>query len=183
MNGTSKLAQVVFSILSALFTTFTTALNFIIPCFLVIMLDVFTAWMLQRRVHKRHPEHSDGKFKSEYKFRIIITLILVFVLLILGAYVDMLIIKTGDYAVRFAAGMFLFYEFWSCLENWSSENENKFARVLQRIMVDKAERHFNVDMHELKPDDNQTDASGEPKNNQKNNLSYGKMRNSFAVHP
>ena len=110
MNGTSKLAQVVFSILSALFTTFTTALNFIIPCFLVIMLDVFTAWMLQRRVHKRHPERSDGKFKSEYKFRIIITLILVFVLLILGAYVDMLIIKTGDYAVRFAAGMFLFYE-------------------------------------------------------------------------
>ena len=167
MNGTSKLAQVVFSILSALFTTFTTALNFIIPCFLVIMLDVFTAWMLQRRVHKRHPERSDGKFKSEYKFRIIITLILVFVLLILGAYVDMLIIKTGDYAVRFAAGMFLFYELWSCLENWSSENENKFARVLQRIMVDKAERHFNVDMHELKPDDNQTDASGEPQNNQK----------------
>jgi len=79
----------------------------------------------------------------------------VFIAIILGAYVDMLIVKNGDIAVRFVMAVFLFYELWSCLENWSSENDAPIARALQRIMVNKAERHLNVPLKDiLTPGDN-----------------------------
>ena len=51
---------------------------------------------------------------------------------------DTLVLISGNgFAVRFVVGVFLFYEVWSCLENWSSENDNKIAKALQRIMVNK----------------------------------------------
>lgn len=36
------------------------------------------------------------------------------------------------------------------LENESSCNDAKWAKIAQRIMVDKTERHFDIDLHELK---------------------------------
>jgi len=36
------------------------------------------------------------------------------------------------------------------LENESSCNDARWADVAQRIMVDKTERHFDIDLHELK---------------------------------
>ena len=56
---------------------------------------------------------------------------------------------TDGMAVRFAVAVFLFYEIWSCLENWSSENKQPIARALQRIMVNKAERHLNVPLSDI----------------------------------
>ena len=145
-----KLLQYVTSIFGGLLLAFETSLDYFVPCFLAIMLDVFTAYMLSRRVHKKHPEHSDGKFKSEYKYRVMITLIVVFVVLLLAAYVDMKVrMATDQLAVRWAMGVFLFYEGWSCLENWSSENNQPFAKALQRIMVNKAERHLNVPLKDI----------------------------------
>ena len=35
-------------------------------------------------------------------------------------------------------------QLWSILENASSENEKIWAKVLQKIMVNKAERHFDI---------------------------------------
>ena len=68
----------------------------------------------------------------------------------LASYVDELVIKGDDgFAVRFVVGIFLFYETWSCLENWSSENDNKIAKALQRIMVNKAERHLDVPLSDI----------------------------------
>ena len=79
-----------------------------------------------------------------------ITLIVVFVVLLLAAYVDMKVrMATDQLAVRWAMGVFLFYEGWSCLENWSSENNQPFAKALQRIMVNKAERHLNVPLKDI----------------------------------
>jgi hypothetical protein len=45
--------------------------------------------------------------------------------------------------------VFLFYELWSCLENWSSENDKPIAKAMQRIMVNKAERHLNVPLSDI----------------------------------
>lgn len=146
----SKLTQYAVSILGGLLLAFETSLNYLIPCFLSIALDVFTAWMLSRRVHRKYPENCDGKFKSEYKWRVMITLGVMFVVVILAAYVDQLIFRDSeDTAVRWTMGAFLFYELYSCLENWSSENDNPFARALQRIMVNKAERHLDVPLSDI----------------------------------
>ena len=79
-----------------------------------------------------------------------ITLGVMFVVMILAAYVDMKVRQSDDqWAVRFTMGAFLFYEAWSCLENWSSENDEPIAKALQRIMVNKAERHLDVPLSDI----------------------------------
>ncbi|MDR1116215.1 MAG: hypothetical protein LBL33_08755 [Tannerella sp.] len=88
-------------------------------------------------------------------------MIIAFVLLIIAAYVDMLVIRDGDTAVRASMCIILFYEGWSVLENWSSENENKIARALQRIMVNKAERHLNVPLSDILLNERKENENGE----------------------
>ena len=146
----AKLTQYLVSIFGGLLLAFETSLDYFVPCLLAIALDIFTAWMLDRRVHRKYPENCDGKFKSEYKYRVMITLGVMFVVLILAAYVDILVRRSDDQlAVRVAMGAFLFYEGWSCLKNWSSENDTPFAKALQRIMVNKAERHLDVPLSDI----------------------------------
>ena len=41
-------------------------------------------------------------------------------------------------------------EIWSSLENESSCNGKKWAKLLQEIMVDKTERHFDIDLSKFK---------------------------------
>lgn len=145
-----KLLQYATSMIAGFVLSFETSLDYFIPCLLAITLDVFSAYMLSRRVHKKHPDRCEGKFKSEYKYRVMITLGVMFVVLILAAYVDHKVRMSDDQlAVRFAMGAFLFYELWSCLENWSSENDQPFAKALQRIMVNKAERHLDVPLSDI----------------------------------
>ena len=145
-----KLLQYLASVCGGLLLAFETSIDYFMPCLFAIALDVFSAWMLGRRVHRKYPDRSDGKFKSEYKYRVMATLGVVFVVLILAAYVDLLVRQSTDQlAVRWAMGAFLFYEGWSCVENWSSENDNPLAKALQRIMVNKAERHLNVPLSDI----------------------------------
>lgn len=75
---------------------------------------------------------------------------------------DTLVLISGNgFAVRFVVGVFLFYEVWSCLENWSSENDNKIAKALQRIMVNKIERLLDVPLSDiLTPDDKKPEHPG-----------------------
>ena len=144
-----KILQYVVSVGGGLLVAFETSVPYFVPCFLAVVLDVISAFYLGRRMHKKYPDRADGKFKSEYKYRILYTMIIIFVLVIIAAYVDMLIIKNGDMGVRAVLCVFLFYQGWSILENWSSENDNKIARALQRIMVNKAERHINVPLADI----------------------------------
>jgi len=145
-----KLLQYATSIFGGVILAFETSLDYFMFCFLAIGLDVFSAYMLSRRVHKKYPKQSDGKFKSEYKWRVMITMGVVFVVIILASEVDIKIRHADDgLAVRSAMGAFLFYEIWSCVENWSSMNDNKLAKALQRIMVNKAERHLDVPLSDI----------------------------------
>ncbi len=139
-----------FVIYAGMFAAIENAIPAFIPCLIVTVLDIYSAWDLSKRVHKKYPDRSDGKFKSEYKYRIFKTMIIIFSLLIVAHYVDSYIPIANKLAVPFTVCMFFFYQFWSILENWSSENDNKMAKVFQRIMVNKAERHFGINMPELK---------------------------------
>ena len=138
------------SIIAGAVAAIETSIDFFIPCFIAVILDVIAAYFLSKRVHKKYPDKSDGKFKSEYKNRILVTMIIAWLCIILAGYVDMNVRQAADgLAVRFSVAVFLFYELWSCCENWSSENDNKLARALQRIMVNKAERHLNVPLSDI----------------------------------
>lgn len=146
----NHLLQYLTSAIGGLLLAIGTSIDYFIPCLLAISLDVFTAYMLSRRVHRKYPDNCDGKFKSEYKYKFMITLGVSFILMILAAYVDMNVRQSTDQlAVRYAMAAFLIYEGWSCLENWSSENDEPFAKALQRIMVNKAERHLDVPLSDI----------------------------------
>jgi hypothetical protein len=120
---------------------------------IVIGLDVFSAWRLSRRVRRSYPDRCDGKFKSAYAMRVVTTFIVVYLAMIAGAYLDELAIEAaGRQALNCVVWAFVFYELWSCLENWSSANGNPLARAMQRIMVDKAERRLGVTLPSLHKD-------------------------------
>lgn len=148
---TSKLIQWVASVTGGLIISIETALNFFVPCLLIIIIDVYSAYRLGVRVSKQHPEKSDGKFKSSYVTRILVTMLIIFATIIVANYVDRHVINSTDsmFAVRFVVAVFMFYQIWSILENWSSLNGNKIARALQRFMVNKAERHFNIELKDI----------------------------------
>lgn len=150
----SKISQYAVSIAGGLLVAFEVSILYFVPCLIATVIDIWAAYCLSRRVHKLHPEKADGKFKSEYKYRVMYTMIVALVAIILAHYVDMYVIKEPDLTVRWVIGFFLFYQLWSVLENWSSENDNKLARVLQRIMVNKAERHLNIPLSDILLEEN-----------------------------
>lgn len=124
---------------------------FIIVCTLAVLADCYTAWSLSRRVKKRFPGANDGKFKSNYAGRVFITLIKVYSLTILVHLIDAMVFpEIALHLPQVVAGAVCFWQIWSMLENESSCNDAKWAKIAQRIMVDKTERHFDIDLHELK---------------------------------
>lgn len=124
---------------------------FIFVCTLTVLADCYTAWSLARRVKKRFPGANDGKFKSKYAGRVFITLIKVYSLTILVHLIDAMVCpEIALHLPQVVAGAVCFWQIWSMLENESSCNDAKWAKIAQRIMVDKTERHFDIDLHELK---------------------------------
>ena len=125
--------------------------HFILVCTLAVLADCYTAWSLSRRVKKRFPGANDGKFKSNYAGRVFITLIKVYSLTILVHLIDVMVFpEIALHLPQVVAGAVCFWQIWSMLENESSCNDAKWAKIAQRIMVDKTERHFDIDLHELK---------------------------------
>ena len=124
---------------------------FILVCTLAVLADCYTAWSLSRRVKKRFPGLNDGKFKSNYAGRVFITLLKVYSLTILVHLIDAMVFpEIALHLPQVVAGAICFWQIWSMLENESSCNDAKWAKIAQRIMVDKTERHFDIDLHELK---------------------------------
>lgn len=146
---TERFYQHFIAIMGGLLIAFESSIPYFIPCMIAVLLDVFFAWKLGKRVAKKYPKIADGKFKSSYKYRIFETMIMGLILIILAYYVDTLVVQDGNIITRYCVGIFIGYQIVSMLENWSSENDNKFALLLQRILVNKAERHFNIDLTEF----------------------------------
>lgn len=112
-------------------------------CFFAIVLDCFTAWRLSRRVKAANPENADGKFRSDKASKIFPTLLVIYACIVLGYSIDVKICTGIDLGLaNWIAGGFCFVQLWSILENESSANGATWARVLQKIMVNKAERHI-----------------------------------------
>ena len=126
---------------------------FIIICTIAILFDCYTAWSLSRRVKRKYPGANDGKFKSRYAGRVFITLIKVYALTILAYLVQTFILEGLPIKLaNIVAAAVCFWQVWSMLENESSCNDAKWAKIAQRILVDKTERHFDIDLSELKED-------------------------------
>ena len=126
-------------------------LPFIVICTIAILFDCYTAWALSRRVKKKHPGANDGKFKSRYAGRVFVTLIKVYSVTVLAYLMETYIFEGLPVKLaNIVAGAVCFWQFWSMLENESSCNDAKWAKIAQRILVDKTARHFDIDLGELK---------------------------------
>lgn len=150
----SLIGRNIMSVFGAFIAVLEPTIPFILICTLAVLCDCYTAWALSRRVKKKFPGSNDGKFKSNYAGRVFVTLIKVYALTVLAHLIDLYIFP--DLSLRLpnvVAGAVCFWQVWSMLENESSCNDARWAKVAQRVMVDKTERHFDIDLHELKHDD------------------------------
>ena len=139
-----------FSVIGGAIALLQPTFPFILVCTLMVLADVYTAWSLSRRVKRKFPHANDGKFKSIYFGRVFMTLIKIYVLIILAFLIETYIFE--GLHIRLAnitAGAVCFWQTWSILENESSCSDEKWAKILQIILVDKTERHFDVDLSEL----------------------------------
>ncbi len=143
-----------FTSLGAMIAIIEPAVPYMLICTLAIFYDCYTAWQLDRRVRAKYgsnaPRHT-GKFKSSHFGRVIYTLIKVYALIILAYFIEQYItIGMPIDMTKVAAGAVCFWQIWSILENESSCNNATWARLAQRILVDKTERHLGIDLSELK---------------------------------
>lgn len=124
---------------------------FILICTFAVLCDCYTAWALSRRVKKKYPGANDGKFKSNYAGRVFLTLLKTYALIVLAFLIENFIFEGLPVKLsNIIAGAVCFWQIWSMLENESSCNDARWAKIAQRILVDKTERHFDIDLHELK---------------------------------
>ena len=148
MNSTGR---PLFSIMGGAIALLHPTFPFIVVCTLMVLADVYTAWSLSRRVKRKFPNANDGKFKSVYFGRVFMTLIKIYVLIILSFLMETFIFEGLQIKlVNITAGAVCFWQLWSMLENESSCSDEKWAKVLQKVLVDKTARHFDVDLSDLK---------------------------------
>lgn len=129
---------------------------YILVCYLFVLADVYTANALSRRAKKRFPKKASGKLRSEKFGDVIGTMIKVSAAIILAYLAQKFVFGELPMALpNIVAACVIFWQTWSMLENESSCNDAKWAKVAQRIMVDKTSRHFDIDLSFLTEDNHE----------------------------
>ena len=130
----------------------------IIVAIIFIVYDAWTAYQLDKRVHKKYPEKSKrekAKFTSFAFGKVVKSTIPKRLWVIILAYIaeHWVFVHVQIPLSYIVTGVICFEQAWLILENESScrdESESRFWKMLQRIMVDKTERHFDVTLDESK---------------------------------
>lgn len=150
----SEILRWIFATIGATIAILEPTFPYILICTLMILADCYTAWSLSRRARKAYPNRvsNDGKkFKSHHFGAVILTIIKAWALIIMSYLIQRYIIYGMPIDLtKVAAGAICFWQLWSILENESSCNGAKWAIILQRILVDKTSRHFDINLNELK---------------------------------
>jgi hypothetical protein len=120
-----------------------------------ILYDAYTAFRLDKRVHATYPDRTQrkqAKFTS-FAFGKVVrdTIPKRLWLIIMSWLVQHYVFTFADIPLAYiVTGIICFEQAWSILENESScrpENESRIFRLLRNIMIDKTERHFDIDLH------------------------------------
>lgn len=130
----------------------------IIVAVVFIVYDAYTAYQLDKRVKKKYPDKTKreaAKFTSFAFGKVIKHTIPKRLWLIILAYIaeHWVFIHVQIPLSYIVTGVICFEQAWSILENESScreEADSRFWKLLQKVMVDKTERHFDVNLDELK---------------------------------
>lgn len=130
----------------------------IVVAIVFIVYDAYTAYRLDKRVHEQYPDKArrqEAKFTSFAFGKVIRQTIPKRLWLIVLAYIaeHWVFVHVQIPLSYIITGVICFEQAWSILENESScrpEEEHRFWKLLQKIMIDKTARHFDVDLSDLK---------------------------------
>lgn len=142
----------IFALLMAVLAVLEPTLKFAVILLFAILFDCLSAYDLNRRLKKIYPDKVSGKFESHYALKMLLTFIQAYSVVILLHWVDTIILNNFSYLnlSNIGAALFCAIQIWSILENASSANGARWAKVLQRVMVDKAKRHFDINLEDEK---------------------------------
>lgn len=134
---------------------FTPAFPLVIVATLFVLYDAWSAYELDKRVHKRYPDkvkREQAKFVS-YKFRSVIpTLIERYAIIILAYCCQRWIFVDIYFPLSYiAAGVVCAEQALSIAENKAScrlpgDRHSRIWNILAKVLIDKTERHFDVDL-------------------------------------
>ena len=126
---------------------------FILLAFIAILADCVSAYRLSKRAKKATGKAS-AKFQSKKAWRVFLTMLASMVAIVMAWIIQTKILVMYDslYLPNWTAIVICAIQAWSILENEASCNGSKWAIIAQKIIVDKTERHFDVDLSGLKDD-------------------------------
>lgn len=119
----------------------------IIIAFVFIGIDCISAYRLARRV-KKVGKSRKVKVKSDKLWKAFLTALASASAIVLAFVIEkyIMVMYTDLYLANWTALVICGIQTWSILENESSCNNKKWAKNLQKLLVDKAERHFDIDL-------------------------------------
>ena len=123
-----------------------------------ILYVAWTAFKLDKRVRTAYPDKTQrkqAKFTSFAFGKVVKQTIPKHLMLIILAFLEehCVFIHVTIPLSYVVTGAICFEQFWSILENESScrpESESRFWKLMQQIMVDKTERHLDVNLDKFK---------------------------------
>lgn len=138
--------------------------TFPLMCAVIVLIvsDAWTAYQLDKRVHKKYPskvKRDEAKFTS-FAFGKVIrqTIPKRLWLIILAFIVEHWIFIHVEIPLSYiVAGVIAFEQILSILENEAScredDSDGRFWKMLKKLLIDKTERHFDVELGELRDPD------------------------------
>ncbi len=149
------------SVLGELVEAFKPTFPLAVVAVIFIVYDAWTAFQLDRRVREKYPEKTKrekSKFTSFAFGKVVTSTIPKRLWLILLAFIAerWVFVHVHVPLSYIAAGAIVIEQGLSILENESScreEADGRFWKMLQRILIDKTERHFDVTLDEYKKDE------------------------------
>ena len=122
-------------------------LNFFYGIVAVITIDCFSAYNLNRRVKKKYPNYATGKLESKKALKVIYTIGKIYGVILIIWFIEKNILMDLSFEItKYVTALFCFIQLISVLENESSCNNAWWARALQKILMDKSKRHFDIDI-------------------------------------
>ena len=124
---------------------------FILICIVFILIDCISARRLAKRM-KKAGFNTNAKVKSNKLFKAFVTGVVAMAAIVLAFVIEKYILTMYSdlYLANYTALVFCGIQLWSITENESSCNGSKWAILAQKIMVDKTERHLDIDLSILK---------------------------------
>lgn len=156
------ITRIVAGLIGILWCYIEPSLNYISVCFFALVLDCYTAWRCNRRIYSRYREaikrnpkcKMDGKLRSKKMAKMVQDFSVLIMAIFLAVIIDNdLLAHMGElHLANYLAVIYCSVQFVSIIENESTCNGAAWARVVQKIVADKTERHFNIKLKELMAD-------------------------------